>query len=98
MSKDIEVTAIDDYVVSINDRKYFIVTDAEEKGILARYNKEKFDDFFDGFTLQQMDYIDEDLWYEDNGLHDFKDWIEDETEWAVDDKDYYDKCNFYEVH
>jgi len=98
MSKDIEVTAIDDYVVSINDRKYFIVTDAEEKGILARYNKEKFDDFFDGFTIQQMDYVDEDLWYEDNGLHDFKDWIEDETEWAVDDKDYYDKCNFYEVH
>lgn len=62
MSEDIEVLEVDEYVISINDVNFYVITDAEEKGILARYNKEKFDDFFDNLTAQQLGYVNEDLW------------------------------------
>ena len=44
MSEDIEVLEVDEYVISINDVNFYVITDAEEKGILARYNKERFDE------------------------------------------------------
>ena len=98
MSEDIEVEELDDYVISINDVKFYVITDAEEKGILAKYNKEKFDDFFDTLDSEQLQYVDEDLWEEDYAITDFKDWLKEETQWNVDDKDYYGNYNFYEVH
>ena len=98
MSEDIEVLEVDEYVISINDINFYVITDAEEKGILARYNKEKFDDFFDNLTAQQLSYINEDLWEEDYGISDFREWLQEETQWSVDDKDYYGNYNFYEVH
>ena len=98
MSEDIEVLEVDEYVISINDINFYVITDAEEKGILARYNKEKFDDFFDNLNAQQLSYINEDLWEEDYGISDFRDWLQEETQWTVDDKDYYGNYNFYEVH
>lgn len=98
MSEDIEVLEVDEYVISINDVNFYVITDAEEKGILARYNKEKFDDFFDNLNAQQLSYINEDLWEEDYGVSDFRDWLQEETQWTVDDKDYYGNYNFYEVH
>ena len=98
MSEDIEVEELDDYVISINDVKFYVITDAEEKGILSKYNKEKFDDFFDTLDSEQLQYVDEDLWEEDYAITDFKDWLKEETQWNVDDKDYYGNYNFYEVH
>lgn len=98
MSEDIEVLEVDEYVISINDVNFYVITDAEEKGILARYNKERFDDFFDNLNAQQLSYINEDLWEEDYGISDFRDWLQEETQWTVDDKDYYGNYNFYEVH
>lgn len=98
MSEDIEVEELDDYVISINDVKFYVITDAEEKGILAKYNKEKFDDFFDNLDSAQLQYIDENLWEEDYAITDFKEWLQEETQWTVDDKDYYGNYNFYEIH
>ena len=98
MSEDIEVLEVDEYVISINDINFYVITDAEEKGILARKKKKKFDDFFDNLNAQQLSYINEDLWEEDYGISDFREWLQEETQWSVDDKDYYGNYNFYEVH
>ena len=98
MSEDIEVEEVDDYVISINDVKFYVITDAEEKGILSKYNKEKFDDFFEDLDSVQLQYVDEDLWEEDYAITDFREWLKEETQWNVDDKDYYGNYNFYEVH
>jgi len=98
MSEDIEVLEVDEYVISINDVKFYVITDAEEKGILVKYNKGKFDDFFDNLDTAQLQYINEDLWEEDYAIVDFREWIQEETQWTVDDKDYYGNYNFYEVH
>ena len=98
MSEDIEVLEVDEHVISINDIKFYVITDAEEKGILSKYNKEKFDSYFDNLERNQLQYIDEDLWEEDYALTIFADWLEEETDWVVDDKDYYGNYNFYEVH
>ena len=98
MSKDVEVLEVDEHVISINDIKFYVITDAEEKGILSKYNKEEFDNFFDNLDSAQLQYVDEDLWEEDYAITDFKDWLKEETQWNVDDKDYYGNYNFYEVH
>lgn len=98
MSEDIEITEVDEHVININDVNIYVITDAEEKGILATYNKEKFDDFFDNLDAAQLQYINEDLWDEDYALTDFREWLQEETPWTVDDKDYYGNYNFYEVH
>jgi len=98
MSEDIEVLEVDEHVISINDTNFYVITDAEEKGILARYNKEQFDDFFDDLDSRQLQYIDNDLWNEDYAITDFREWLQEETQWTVDDKDYYGNYNFYEVH
>ena len=98
MSEDIEVEELDDHVISINDIKFYVITDAEEKGILSKYNKEKFDNFFEDLDTQQLQYVDEDLWEEDYALVDFTEWLLKETKWVIDDKDYYGNYNFYEVH
>lgn len=98
MSEDIEVEELDDHVISINDVKFYVITDAEEKGILSKYNKEKFDNFFEDLDTVKLQYIDEDLWEEDYAITDFIEWLQEETQWTVDDKDYYGNYNFYEVH
>lgn len=98
MSEDIEVTEVDEHIISINDVNFYVITDAEEKGILAKFNKEQFDNFFDNLDNQQLQYVDNDLWEEDYAITDFKEWLQEETKWTVDDKDYYGNYNFYEVH
>ena len=98
MSEDVEILEVNEHVISINDVKFYVITDAEEKGILSKYNKEKFDNFFDNLDSVQLQYVDEDLWEEDYAITDFKDWLKEETQWKVDDKDYYGNYNFYEVH
>lgn len=98
MSEDVEVLEVDNHVISINDVNLYVITDAEEKGILVKYNKEKFDDFFDNLDARQLQYINEDLWDEDYAITDFREWLQEETQWTVDDKDYYGNYNFYEVH
>jgi hypothetical protein len=98
MSEDIKILEVDEHVISINDIKFYVITDAEEKGILSKYNKEEFDNFFDNLDSAQLQYVDEDLWEEDYAITNFKDWLKEETQWNVDDKDYYGNYNFYEVH
>lgn len=98
MSEDIEVLEVDDHVISINDMKFYVITDAEEKDILSKYNREKFDNYFEDLDTVKLQYIDEDLWEEDYAITDFREWLEEETKWIVDDKDYYGNYNFYEVH
>lgn len=98
MSEDIEVEELDDHIISINDVKFYVITDAEERGILSKYNKEKFDDFFEDLDTVKLQYVDEDLWEEDYAITDFIEWLGEETNWTVDDKDYYGNYNFYEVH
>lgn len=98
VSEDIEVLEIDEHVISINDVKLYIITDKEEKSILAEYNKEFFDNYFDNLDTAQLQYIDKDLWEEDYALNNFEDWLKEETQWTVDDRDYYGNYNFYEVH
>ena len=61
MSEDIEVEELDDYVISINDVKFYVITDAEEKGILSKYNKEKFYDVLYTLYSVQLQYVEEDM-------------------------------------
>jgi len=98
VSEDVEVEEIDNYIISINGQKLYVISDAEEKGILAKYNKDKFDNYFDNLEREQLRYINEDLWDEDYALNDFEDWLKEETDWTIDDRDYYGKYNFYEIH
>lgn len=98
MSEDIEVLELSENVIDINDTKFYVITDADEKGILARYNRERFENFFDGLDSAQFQYINEDLWEEDYAITDFREWLQEETKWTVDDKDYYGGYNFYEIH
>lgn len=98
MSEDIEVLEVDEHIISINDVKFYVITDAEEKGILAAYNKEQFDDFFDNLDSRQLSYINVDLWDAGYAITDFMEWLREETQWTVDDKDYYGNYNFYEIH
>ena len=98
MSEDIEILEIDKHVISINDVNFYVITNIEEKGILAKYNKEKFDNFFDNLSAEQLPYASKDLWEEDYAITDFKEWLQEETKWTVDDKDYYGNYIFYEVH
>jgi len=98
VSEDVEIEEIDDYVISINDIKLYVISDAEEKGVLAQYNKDKFDSYFDNLEKEQLQYINEDLWEEDYAITNFEDWLKEETNWVVDDRDYYGRYNFYEVH
>ena len=97
LSEDIEVEKIDEHVIRIDTTTYFVVTDAEQAGFLAKHNAQAFDDYFDNLTPDQMKYINEDLWDEDNGLHTFEEWITEHTDYVVNDNDYYGAYNFYEV-
>lgn len=98
MSEDIEVLEVDEYVISINDVNFYVITDSEEKEILSKYNQEKFDDFFYNLDSRQLSYIDNELWGGDYAITDFKEWLQEETQWTVDNTDYYGNYNFYEVH
>ena len=98
MSEDVEIEEIDDHIISINGQQLYVITDAEEKDILTKHNKEEFDDFFDNLNSAQLQYVDEDLWEEDYAIMDFIEWLQGETQWVVDSKDYYGNYNFYEIH
>jgi hypothetical protein len=98
MTEDIEVEEFEENVIEINGYKFYVITDAEAKGKLATYNSEEFDIFFENLDSRQREYIDEDKWYEDYGLSNFKDWITETTNWSVSDADYYGHYNFYEIH
>jgi hypothetical protein len=98
MSEDVEIEEIDDHIISINGQQLYVITDAEEKDILTKHNKEEFDDFFDNLEAVQLQYVNEDLWEEDYAIMDFIEWLQGETQWVVDSKDYYGNYNFYEIH
>ena len=98
MSEDVEIEEIDDHIISINGQQLYVITDAEEKDILTKHNKKEFDDFFDNLDSTQLQYVNEDLWEEDYAIMDFIEWLQGETQWTVDDKDYYGNYNFYEIH
>lgn len=97
LSADIEVEEIDEHIIRIDDVTYFVITDAEQAGLLANHNTQAFDDYFDNLTPDQMKYINEDLWDEDNGIHTFEEWITEHTDYTVKDNDYYGAYNFYEI-
>lgn len=97
LSEDIEVVDLGDHVIQIDDIKYYVITDDDQQRILTTFNKEKFDDYFDDLSTDQLRYVNEDLWMEDYGITSFQEWLEEETEWTVEDTDYYGSHNFYEV-
>lgn len=97
LSEDIEVVDLGDYVIQIDDTKYYVITDDDQQRILTTFNKEKFDDYFDDLSTEQLRYVNEDLWMEDYGITSFQEWLEEETEWTVEDTDYYGSHNFYEI-
>lgn len=97
LSEDIEVIDLGDHVIQIDDIKYYVITDDDQQRILTTFNKEKFDDYFDDLSTEQLIYVNEDLWMEDYGITSFQEWLEEETEWTVEDTDYYGSHNFYEI-
>jgi ABC-type Fe3+-citrate transport system substrate-binding protein len=98
MSEDIEVEELEEHVIQIDDTKFYVITDEDQQRILTRHNRDKFEDYFDGLDNDQLRYVDEDEWMKDYGIETFQEWLEEETEWIVDDSDYYGSYNFYEVH
>lgn len=98
MSEDIEVEELEEHVIQIDDTKFYVITSEDQQRILTRYNRDKFEDYFDGLDNDQLRYVDEDEWMKDYGIETFQEWLEEETEWSVDDSDYYGAYNFYEVH
>ena len=78
--------------------KFYVITDEDQQRILTRYNRDKFEDYFDGLDNDQLRYVDEDEWFKDYGIETFQEWLEEETKWIIDDSDYYSSYNFYEVH
>ena len=97
LSEDIEVVELEDHVIQIDDTKYYVITDDDQQRILTRYNREKFEDYFDDLTPDQIRYVNKDEWMQDYGLETFQEWLEEETEWTVEDVDYYGGHNFYEI-
>ena len=98
VTDDVEVVEIDDNIIDINDVRFYVITDNEQQRKLAKFNSDAFDDFFDGLDDRQMEYIDEEKWYENCAITNFSDWIEECTEYSVSDSDYFGSYNFYEIH
>ena len=98
MSEDIKVEELEEHIIQIDDTKFYVITDEDQQRILTRHNRDKFEDYFDGLDNDQLRYVDEDEWMKDYGIETFQEWLEEETEWIVDDSDYYGSYNFYEVH
>lgn len=97
MSEDIEVEELEEHVIQIDDTKFYVITDDDQQRILTRHNRDRFEDYFDGFANDQLRYVDEDEWLKDYGIETFQEWLEEETEWTVEDSDYYGSYNFYEI-
>lgn len=98
LSEDIEVENLEEDVYQILDTKFYVITDDDIQRKIASYNSEHFADFFDNLSPDQMKYVDRDLWYEQEGISTFEDWINECTDWIVNDTDYYGNYNFYEIH
>ena len=98
MSEDIKVEELEEHVIQIDDTKFYVITDEDQQRILTRYNRGEFEDYFDNLDNDQLRYVDEDEWLKDYGIETFQEWLERETEWVIDDSDYYSSYNFYEVH
>ena len=98
LSEDIEVEKLEEDIYKILDTKFYIITDDDIQREIASYNSEHFADFFNNLTPNQIRYVDRDLWDEQEGINNFEDWINMCTDWIVDDTDYYENYNFYEIH
>jgi uncharacterized protein with ATP-grasp and redox domains len=98
LSKDIEVEEIEENVYQILDTKFYVISDDDIQRKITSYNSNLFENFFDGLTSEQKKFINRDLWEEEYGVSTFEEWLSKDTEWLVDDADYYGGYNFYEVH
>lgn len=98
MSADIEVEEYDENIIQIDDIKFYVIDDYDQQTKINRYNADAMEQFFDGLTPEQYAYINEDEWLEDHGINTFKEWLNENTEWSIEDSDYYGSYNFYEIH
>ena len=97
LSEDIEVEELDENIIQIDDTKFYVITDDDQQRKIARHNSEAFENFFDGLSSEQLKYVNEDLWEEDYGISTFTEWLNENTEYTVEDSDYYGYYNFYEI-
>lgn len=98
LSEDIEVEKLEENIYQILDTKFYIISDDDIQRKIASYNSDLFENFFDGLTSEQKRFIDRDLWDEVYGVSTFEEWLLKDTDWAIDDTDYYGGYNFYEIH
>ena len=98
LSEDIEVEEIEENVYQILDTKFYVISDDDIQRKITSYNSNLFENFFDGLTSEQKKFINRDLWEEEYGVSTFEEWLSKDTEWLVDDADYYGGYNFYEIH
>lgn len=97
LTEDIEVKKLNENVIQIDDTKFYVITDDDQQRKIARHNSEAFENFFDGLSSEQLKYVNEDLWEEENGISTFVEWLKENTKYIVEDSDYFGHYNFYEI-
>lgn len=98
LTEDIEIEFDGENTLEINGSNVYAITDNEQKKKIARYNRDRFEAYFDDLSNEQLAYVDEDQWIEDYGIESFTEYLEEDIGWTVDDSNYYGSYNFYEVH
>lgn len=92
----IKITEEDDYIITINEDRYYVIRPIEEDELMDEVNDDRFADAFENLSSEQRQYIDKDKWIEDHGLQEFTEYLEWElSEMPSKDVLYFGGFNFY---
>jgi len=98
MDEPIEIEEeYDEDIIVINSDRYYVITGSEANDLLDEYNDELFSEEFRNATSKQLDYVDKEKWIEDNGLDDFKDYLEKVLDEYPSDPNYTNGYYFYSL-
>lgn len=97
MDETVKVEEEDENIIIINSDRYYIITGAKADDLLDEYNDSLFSEEFSKFTPKQLDYVDKEAWINDNGLDNFKDYLENELGEFPSDSDYVNGYYFYNL-
>ncbi len=97
MDETVKVEEEDENIIIINSDRYYIITGAKADDLLDEYNDSLFSEEFMKFTPKQLDYVDKEAWINDNGLDNFKDYLENELGEFPSDSDYVNGYYFYNL-
>lgn len=97
MDESIKIEEEDDNIIIINSDRYFIITGLDSDDLLDEYNNDLFSNEFSNLTSKQLDYVNKEEWIDDNGLDNFKDYLEKVLDELPSDPDYVNGYYFYNL-